>query len=245
MNKPGEKIESHLRGEMESEERDLFINELASDEDLRREVLLQRMAYLAIAKHGDAEIRERIHHWERPARPTLLKKYWWRIALPIVILAGVILFYNDFSRSDLNEQLFDEYFETVAYRGSSAYSEDHSADWNSAITAYGAQDFEVAAEYFENHLIRHDETPEALFYTGMAFLSQQPPDLENAQYYLGQVNGKNGYSGQAKWNLALAYLKDGRIVRTKKILRELQQEGNYRKDDVRDLLAAISFVGKH
>lgn len=243
MSKP-EDIESYLKGEMETEEHDLFRKELASDEELRREVILQRMAYLAIEKHGDAEIRERIHHWENPASPTLIKKYWWRIALPVLILAGVIFFYNDFSRSELNEQLFDEYFETVAYRGTSP-TEAHSSDWNSAITAYRAQDYELASKYFKEHLIRHDETPEALFYTGMAFLSQQPPDLEKAQYYLGQVNGKNAYSGQAKWNLALAYLKDGRMVRTKNILRELLEDGNYRRDDVRELLTAISFVDRY
>ncbi len=235
------RIDSYLRNQMTDVEKVVFEKELASEKSLRKEVELQRAAYLAIEKHGDAEIRERVHHWENPAAPTLLKRYWWRFALPVAILFAVIIFYTDFSKSNIEEDLFEEYFEPAAYRSSTSYPEETFPNWNSGTRAYKQGDYETATSFYEDHLRRQTETQEALFYTGMAFLSQDPPNLQKAQFYLGQVTGKqNPYTSVAKWNLALAYLKEGRIVRTKKLLRELLANGNYRKDDVKELLERLS-----
>ncbi len=236
-----QRIDKYLNHLLDEEERAAFEKELKFNGELQKEVALQQAAYLAIEKHGDAEIRERIHHWENPADPTLLKRYWWRIAIPLLIIYGVIFFYNDFSKISLEENLFDEYFEPYKYRSTTAYPLENFPNWNNGTRAYKQGDYETATSFYEEHLRRQNETQEALFYTGMAFLSQNPPNLKKAEFYLGQVSGKqNPYTNTARWNLALAYLKEGRIVRTKKLLRELLANGNYRKDDVKELLERLS-----
>ncbi len=236
-----QRIDSYLSNRMAEKEKLDFEKEMTSETSLQKEVQLQKAAYLAIEKHGDAEIRERVHHWENPASPTLLKRYWWRLALPIVIVYAAIFLYNAFSKPHLEEDLFEEYFETVVYRSTTSYPAETFPNWNNGTKAYKQGDYETATSFYEEHLRRQTETQEALFYTGMAFLSQDPPNLKKAQFYLGQVTGKqNPYTNTAKWNLALAYLKEGRIVRTKKLLRELLAKGNYRKDDVKELLERLS-----
>lgn len=235
------RIDNYLHHRMAQSEREGFEKELQNSLQLQKEVHLQKAACMALQKHGDAEIRERIHHWENPANPTLLRRYWWRIPLPVLAIYSVIFLYNVFSKSSLEEDLFEEYFEPAIYRSTTSYPLETFPNWNNGTKAYKQGDYETATSFYEEHLRRQTETQEALFYTGMAFLSQDPPHLKKAEFYLGQVTGKqNPYANAAKWNLALAYLKEGRIVRTKKLLRELQAGGHYRKDDVKELLERLS-----
>ncbi len=56
-----QRIDSYLHNRMDVKEKTDFEREMASEKNLQKEVELQKAAYLAIEKHGDAEIRERVH----------------------------------------------------------------------------------------------------------------------------------------------------------------------------------------
>ena len=236
-------IEAYLKGKLSGSGLSAFEADLKKDPELQKEVLLQKAAYIAIQKHGEAEIRERVHHWDRPAPPAIKRRHWLRMLIGVALLIPCLLLYQYFfNRDPLNERLFEEYYAPYSNDSIASHSHPDMEEWQPAIKAYQNEDYTEATLHFENFMQKHPDDPMAIFYTGLSYLGQKPPIFTEAEYNLGQlVDRNNRYTEAAKWYLALAYLKENRIVRTKKLLQEMIQSDSYKKAEARELLSILSF----
>jgi tetratricopeptide (TPR) repeat protein len=168
-------------------------------------------------------------------------KMWFSIAasLAVLITTGSVIWLTMFN-SPSNEKLYNQYYQTLDiplemrgadlignnsfYTGMGFYN---NKDYTGAI-----QQFSMVPELDQNYIT-------AGFFTGLAEMETQQHILAIPNL-LKVVNGpESNIKADARWYLALCYLKLGKIEETQKWLNEVIAAGPFYKDQALDLQAKL------
>ncbi|MEL6560779.1 MAG: tetratricopeptide repeat protein [Bacteroidota bacterium] len=232
-----EKIERFLRGELNTEEKEAFEKEIASDETLKEEIA----NFSRILKGMEASsIREEIRSiHERKSTNTNSNSgrvglnWFYRIAAAFLVIFSI---WYLASQNESNEKLFSTYFspypDAVSVRGgdnqkvSEAMRMYSSGMYREAITSL-SQVPEEARQYAD---IR--------FYLALSLLAtDQTKQAIELLEQLYQINN-NRFLPQIRWYLALAYLKSDQPQVCAEYLATIQPD-EFKYQEARQLIKIL------
>ena len=208
-----ERIEKFLREQMSPEENDAFLNDLKNDKDLREEA---QMMALMIKEMKEEQIKQSekltedvLAEEKRAKKAKIISMVRWplSIAAMFILIFGATLLWN---RQSDTEALFTEYYSSYTMQGESRGGDSEvEKELATLFNQVGSAD---------------DITP-------VINLLQKIYDSIDSEYEYSL------YADDIAWYLALAYLKDHNLERTKELLKPLADNGD---DDAIKLLNAIS-----
>jgi predicted Zn-dependent protease len=150
------------------------------------------------------------------------------IAATIVIMVGIWFFAFRDTRP-LNEKLFAQSFETFDSPGSGlTRSEDSSNETfrAKAYVAYDNADYKQAILLFKKALQTEKDDPILHLCLGNAYLATNQLELAE-ETFRHMLQEHEDLVTQSTWYLALTYLKQGNIERTKSTLWEISKSSTY------------------
>ena len=230
-----ELIDRYLLGDMDENESAAFEKCLTIDSDLREETELSRHVITAFQKEGEqAAIEamksvsaEMLQQWITSSPPTVGHSRRRSLYISVsTAAAAIILFvlYTGTRPLHTSEYLFTQYYQTQPYevfpvRGGSELNLEERTWIRQAETYYRQADYASALSLY-NRLFalrtdRESLPEEVIFYSAICRLETN--DLSGAIETLECIvsDETSGYRNDAIWNLAFAYLKDGKREKTK------------------------------
>ena len=242
-----ERIERYLAGELSNDELIAFELQLANDEKLAKSVEFTQRLRLAVGDKKVFELEDQFQHFGEkyfhstetsPPRSSSSSTIWWLILL-ILLALSTFLIWKFSARLD-KDQLFANYYKVhsleAPLRGSQA-----DGFYQQGLFQYQNQQYQQAATFFRQQLSSTPSDFSTQFALAHALLNQDNPDLNSATNYLQSIinHQENAFVDEARWYLALIYLKQGKIESAKQLLISIQtvKEQNIKTllDDIKEL----------
>ncbi|MCD4696959.1 MAG: hypothetical protein K8S16_12045 [Bacteroidales bacterium] len=221
-----ELIDKYLSGELKGEGLILFKEKLKTDKQLQKELRLHHDLDTILEEDVldfREKVAEEIHlvkgEGKSGSTKTKLRiiplpgfdRKWMLLAASVVILIGTtVSFYFLKDTSWSNEQLFAEYYSphsvSLAVRSDILPENDPLV---LGLAEYEKTNYPEAINYFESSLQNNLSNLTTHFYLGISYIETN--DLAKAGEHFKYIIDKNGllFTEQAKWYLALIYLKSG------------------------------------
>lgn len=237
------RIEDYLDGRLDEADRAAFEAALRSDTELAEALALTREARERLARHwageaSEAALRNTLHglgdqHFTAPsARPWLLRR--WPI-LAVAAAVTVLLIWVAWPASDA--RLYARYREFPEASFVVRAGEPGQADIAEAESAFNRGDFATALPLLERRLQAKSDDLEARFF--LALCQMELGRSRDAIAGFQQIMATpNSWAGEARWFLALTYLKDKNREECAATLRGIQA-GDAHEADARRLLKAL------
>ncbi len=255
-----DEIEAYLSGQQSTTEKAAFEKRMTTDAKLRSAVDLHRQAAASLGDPALLELAQKLkqvdENWKMPTEaaatsnsdavaPTTLLSRLRVVRLPIAVavsIALLIAFFQWFPRTTSSnpEQLFAQHFDAypmVLNQRSALDTLAQAQLSNRAIQAYLQEDYQKAATAFQE-LQTLEEQPLYRFYEAVALLGdgeagQSIPLLEKVL-----LQGDDLLVQQARWYLAMAWLKEGQGEKAREVLAGIK-EGEYQWAAAQKVLAGF------
>jgi tetratricopeptide (TPR) repeat protein len=148
-----------------------------------------------------------------------------RILLPVAaaaaIFIGVILIHN-FGQDNIGNRLYSSYYKPLNEVSFNTRGEgnDLYREFRMALDSYLKEEYNKSTRMLSSLLARSPEFPEAQLYLGLSFMGQEefPSSIRTFE---SLIEKSDAYSYEAKWYLALCYLKTEDFASAKNLLNEL------------------------
>jgi tetratricopeptide (TPR) repeat protein len=227
-------IEGFLEDSLSKKEEIEFKNFEANDPDWNQKIEEVKFLKLGLENYLFKEEIEKIHqeNFNKLSNKPKINSFW-----PLAIAASILFlliagasFLGLFQNK--NERLFEAYYETdpgliTAMSGSESYEFDRG------MVDFKSGNFNEALQFWEPLLEADSSQDTLVYFVAMAKLELEK--YEQSEDLLTKfVNGRETeFNEEARWYLALLYLKKGEIEKAKSLLMELQ------KPDAKTLLEEL------
>jgi tetratricopeptide (TPR) repeat protein len=242
-------FDNYFSGELSQQEKIAFEEHLKSDskmaeafqeyQDLRKGIDYSIMKSLKEELQEletslpEIELEPKVQHRIDPV-PTTNRLQIWKVAAAVVLVSLSVGVIFQLQQPSSPQDLFNQHFEPYTNQYVSPMrGDDIAADpMVQAFMAYDADDYSAAVAGFETILGQEEYKEEhtlVLFYLGSAQLAQDQGEasINTFERYL-EISQDN--VAQAKWYLAMGYLKVNRVEEAKLLLKELKQSEEYGKE---------------
>jgi hypothetical protein len=232
-------IEKYIDGELEGIDLLNFENLLSTNPDIKREYNLSKEINNSILEDDVMALRETMNYMyqddslakRKPQVFKLPKFYYYAAASAALLIAsgGLVQRLNNPSLD--NNTVFEKYYSpyevSVTYR-----SGDTEVDrlLLNALESYEEKDFAQALVLFEQVLQTRKKDMAAKLYSGITYLEEEKYQKAKTSFDNIISNNNNLFIEQAKWYLALCYLKTEKIEDAQVILSEIVKEESYYKE---------------
>ena len=226
-----DKIERYEKGQLTEQEKKQFEQELDKDEALASELQLYKDIEGGLRLKGNEKLRkelQKIHQREVPnldkPKPRRLSLFYIRVAAAAALVGIIALSYFLLQPSSDPAIIASKYQEPV--------------QWSSATRNAGDPEMEEARQFYESkqyaNLLElstglatdYIQNPELLVAFASAY--QVTGALDTAIQYFSQAKENPLYEDEARWQLALLYLKTGEVEMGVEELQILStQQGKY------------------
>ena len=251
-------IDKYLNGELEEKELFEFNKRLKTDKQLQRELKLEEELNPAIGDEDVIDFRKEIIEVRKSMlnensfkedlsnRPKTIpifskNKQWYLIAASVIVLLGISIYFFFVSNSNLtNDQLYAQYY--APYPASISIRSDDTSINNSVTLGfieYEKSNFGEAVIYFNSAKKADSTNIPVRFYLGIACMETGLLSEAESNFKIVIENKFNLFTEQAKWYLALTYLKSGDDKyrpQINQLLNEIVEEKGDRAKEARDLL---------
>ncbi len=242
-------IEKFLGGKMTDEEKKAFAEKRLKDQELNLMLhdmdLLVEGIKLSATKTSKEEKQQRLKFFDEimkmeeraseeeksaPRHAKIVPIY--RKASVLAIAASVVLvmtvgIYSVQNRAPLNERLYTAYFEPFDAPGIGLTRGNSEVSLKSkAYQAYDNGNFELATSLFEKVVAEDIDIASVDLCLGNAYLIQGKTDKAEERF-THVLTKHNELITQAKWYLALTYLKQSRLEKAKATLWENSKSSTY------------------
>ncbi len=157
------------------------------------------------------------------------RKLFYSIAATIIFLLsiGAILYFMNVAKPGV-QQLFADYYKpypnVITVKGS------NDKLLSAGMYYYDIAKYDSAIMFYDKILEDSAQNSEVLFYKGICLLATDKPDEATGIFNEITQDNKSLFKDQAKWYLALAYLKTGNSVKAKEVLSNISKgSSNYEK----------------
>lgn len=235
-------IERHNAGEMSEEEINWFRKEIDGNEHLRTEVKLRKQTDEVLKKQNILSLRNKLLEIdkgrkvrvtsEKKKKPVFLK-YAAAVAVMILIGSITLISEKDLSNDEIIEGYYKPYNPPATNRSGSF---ETNAVFTLALDYYNIHDYKNAAIYFSKVLEMEPGNMQSSFLKGVSnFEEKKYPDAE--QSFVSVINDNNNlFIENAKWYLALCYVKTNEKEKAVKQLEIIKEEGGIYRDDARKII---------
>jgi len=233
-NQINENIERYLEGKLTESELVEFENRMNHDPEFLEWVENYRIAVKSVEFYGKRKLKKRLHkiHVEEVLeKPMSGKRQWMLIAAAFfgIMIVTAPFLYNHFYRNPDYDTLFKDNFglypDVLSKRGQ---SEQADIMLEEAMSYYKNKDFENALALFGELDKKHAKYSDVIkFYKGISLLGAGK-DSEATEVFK-KVTSEPGqpFYEQARWYLALTYLKTGNKKEATKLLQEIAGMKSY------------------
>jgi len=239
-------IERYNADEMSEAEKQWFLKELEGNEELRNEVALRKKTDDILKKQNVMALRTKLAEIERqrslvktPSR-SLSKSPYMKYAAVLVgfIVIGSLLFLP--ARHINGDELVNKYYK--AYEPPTVQRSARSttdADFSLAIEYYKTHDYNNAAKLFNKVLETKPNDMQTVLLNGVS--NYEEKKYPEAKQSFGKVldNKNNLYVDQARWYLALCYVKTNETARAKELFRAISKETGYYQNDAKRIMKEL------
>lgn len=158
---------------------------------------------------------------------------WWLAAASIIVMFGLYFIFRSY-QNPVNERLFSEYFSP--YQNLLTMKGDQDQALSEAMYFYDMKQWDSAAYYFDRTGSKDlDQSAISFYYGNVLLASGQTAEAE--KLFLKIISGNDDrFLIQAKWYLALTYLKSGNTGKSVGILIELKSSQGVYGQRARELL---------
>jgi hypothetical protein len=250
-----ELFDNYIKGLLSEEESRKFELDLEQDKDLKKNFSLYSDIVSEINETGKSELKSFIRDIDKDLEdPNLFfirTRRYWPVAASIIILISFALFYLLNVPSIDSDELFASYFEPypnniIHYaRGAQIPPEleDISLEkYNKIVQGmklYDAEKFQEAYDVFTENINQADDNEVLLFYLAITQLENDELKLAIQNLELISQDLDNIFYDASQWYLALAYLTDKQIKKSKKLLKEIINNDNQFSERANKLLSDI------
>lgn len=246
MKKKLELIERYLEGEMSVREQAEFENLLRSDPDLKKEYLLRKEIYEAVAEDDIINLRSNLdeiiyqeNRYIKLRNPYLLSAT--AVILLLFIVISKIFLFSDkrVNEKDVFESFYSAYPATMSFRSPVDQSEQEKMLYN-AFNLYVEGKYNLASEYFFKILKTDDSNTMAKFYLSICEIEKG--NFKKSEKYLNDLILKNNhiFREQSHWYLALVYFEQNNIDSAKLLLEKIIEENMAQKQDAELILKSLN-----
>jgi predicted Zn-dependent protease len=168
-----------------------------------------------------------------------IRRYWIPLSVAAALIISLGLWYIIPTSSGVSyEGLYAAYFEPFDSPGSglTRSTDDEKTLKAKAYNAYDAGEYENASQLFVA-LLNEKDDPIAHLCLGNTWLMLDKP-IEAERVFVHILEKHSDLVTQAKWYLALTFLRQGKIERTKATLWEISNSSTYGKQ-ARELLKKL------
>lgn len=228
-------LNGYFENSLSDEELNLFEELLQNNADFKAEFEFRKELKSAIQHSKRAELKEKLRkHETQNSNLRKLVSNWRYVAAAVLVLGfGSYFILNNLQNSN---DVFTQYYETypnVVSPVVRADSSDTSLEAK-AFLAYENKDFKQAESLF-SELFKTQQQEYALFYQAMSYLEIEGK-TSDAISLLEKTEWTNEFKEKSLWYLAMAHLKMKNKQEAKKSLERLNELGNYRQEQVKQLL---------
>jgi len=231
------KVEAYIDGNLNESEVFLFEKMLSSNNKLKRDYMLSTSVNEAIKEYDVIELRESMQQLfvEEPSvkrlQPTFSRRkmFYAAASIAMIMAAGGAVKY--FQPNTDNEAIFQKYYipyeTTVSYRSGNTETDRLLLK---AMECYQARDYSKALMLFEEVLETKQSDMALNLYSGISYMETEK--YQNASQSFNKIidNNDNLFVEQAKWYLAMCYIKIQDNNKAEKLLEELIEQNSYYKD---------------
>ncbi|WP_452228802.1 MULTISPECIES: tetratricopeptide repeat protein [unclassified Lacinutrix] len=219
-------INKYFEGTLSEEEKKALHALLAKDKDLNAEFEFQKELKDTLVLNDREEIKKEIQDWDKTPEKQLFKS--WQIVASLILLIGAswLLFFSSPS-SNQNEKLYASNFEPYRNIVQPIVRGEHKEDLQSkAFAAYETKDYENANLYFDQ-ILNKEPNQTISFYKANTLLQL---DKTKEAIAILETNVKKSDTLQDRnlWYLALAYLKNDNTEASKKTLKQLVLQSQFK-----------------
>lgn len=228
-------LNGYFENSLSDEELNLFEELLQNNADFKAEFEFRKDLKSALQHSKRAELKEKLRKHETQNSNLRKLVFNWRYVAAAVLVLGFGSYFilNNLQNSN---DAFTQYYETypnVVSPVVRADSSDTSLEAK-AFQAYENKDFKQAEILF-SELFKTQQHEYALFYQAMSYLEIEGK-TSDAISLLEKTEWSNEYKEKSLWYLAMAHLKMKNKQEAKKSLERLNELGNYRQEQVKQLL---------
>ena len=208
-----DRIEKFLRDKMSPQEKEVFLNDLRNNKELRKEAQMMALMIKEMREEQakqDAEIIEEVLASKKKAKIITIARRTLSIAAMIILIFGVTTLWNRQSDTDA---LFEQYY--VSPEGSSLRNADGDA----------------VKQELNNLFIRMGTEKDITPIINRLQTIHDNIVADNEEYDEYKYSRKT-----IDWFLALAYIKNENLEKAKELLKPLADDGN---KDATEIIKAI------
>lgn len=236
-------MEKYFDSELSVEEMEIFSLRLKNDAIFKSLIEREKIIIGAIRNQGLLDnlhylksVEEKIQgNHAHPSFARIQTWYYYAAAAVVLLLVTVKVLLPSQQTSD---QLFAEYF--TPYQNAfepMTRGSDLATVRTEAFQAYEQKDYESAAKGF-TELLKEQNEPGTLFLLGNANLKLGHASAAR-ENFIKLINDFDDLDLQAKWYLALSYLKSDDRENARKVLKELGETENSYASKAKELLKKL------
>lgn len=256
------RIANYIYNDMDALERVEFEKELLNDADLAQEFKIQSSAisYLKaktvleelrsspdleeadrivneyLDSRGDLKKSDQVVNDPGPQksskhRLTKVRKVLYPVLAAAAIISGVLIIHS-LSGPDLNERLFNKYYEPLDDVNFTFRGENNATNvrFTNAISLYNDRDYVNASGILASLVVENPGFPESYIYLALSRIGEGQYSVA-ADLLRSYLDNFEKYQPEAKWYLGMCYLKMDRLPEAHELLSELTSlEGTYGRD---------------
>lgn len=229
-------LNGYFENSLTEDEKIAFQNLLESDATFLEEFNFRKNLKTAITRNNRSELKEKLKQHENKTNKPIFQLNWKYAAAVVLILSfGTYFLVNDFQNQ---ESLYAVYYETYPNTISPvvrAEPTDGTLE-ERAFQAYENKKYKEAVILF-SELYDSIQKEYAVFYKAISLI--EIDDDMQAIETLKLTDWSEEYKAKSLWYLAMVYLKQDNKSQAKITLEELMNQGNYRQEEVKELLGKL------
>lgn len=243
-----ENIEKYIDGELKGNELHNFEDILSTDNDMKRDYNLSVDINNSIMEDDVMALRDTLNYMYQDETkvkriPTVFtkRKFYYYAAASAALLIATGGLVQRLSGPDMNDiGVFEKYYTpydvTVTYRSGNAEVDRLLIN---ALERYEDKDYEHALVLFEEVLDSRKDDMAVNLYSGISYMEEEKYQKATNSFNHIISNQDNLFIEQAKWYLAMCYLRTEKTDKAKDVLKEIIKEESYYKEQAIRVLKDI------
>ncbi|MET1258259.1 hypothetical protein ABV409_02910 [Flagellimonas sp. DF-77] len=206
---------------LSKEEEALFDNQFSENPDFQEEFHAYKEVFETVIVAENKELKKQLEHLVGPKKRTFGS--WLPMAASFAVLLGVAAFLYVSGKGNVYDTYFDTYPNVVL---PTTRGDQGSGDiLEKAFFHYDQAQFEEATKAFDTYL-EGNEDRTVMLYSAVALMHLNESDQakERLELLLNTANDFE-FTAEARWYLALLYLKKDNIPKAKALLESNRKEG--------------------